>query len=63
MSEEFFGEEARLCDLEAVLDINRDVYDGFDYLPGRWSHFFHSRKHKLFVARRRGTNEIVSENI
>ena len=45
-------------DYKAVLDINRNVYDGFDYLASMYFYFLHHPDVLLFVAELNG--KIVS---
>ena len=49
---------ATASDYKAVLDINRNVYDGFDYLPSLYFYFLHHPEVLLFVAELNG--KIVS---
>ena len=49
---------ATASDYKAVLDINRNVYEGFDYLPSLYFYFLHHPDVFLFVAELNG--KIVS---
>ena len=48
-------------DYKAVLDINRNVYDGFDYLASMYFYFLHHPDVLLFVAELDG--KIVSTRV
>lgn len=41
--------KARFSDLEAIMDINRDVHEGLDYFPAMFHHFMHSKLHSLYI--------------
>lgn len=41
-------------DLEAVMAINDDVYEGLDYLPSLFYTFLHSKQHEMYVYERDG---------
>ena len=49
---------ATASDYKAVLDINRNIYEGFDYLPSLYFYFLHHPDVLLFVAELNG--KIVS---
>lgn len=53
-------------DLEAVMAINDDVYEGLDYLPSLFYTFLHSKQHEMYVYERDGKvvrDEINTSNI
>ena len=60
MASEVRVEEATMLDIEACLDINRNIYAGFDYLPGLYRHYMHDVNTKIFVAKLGG--KIVSSS-
>ena len=45
---------ATFADYEAVLDINRNVYDGFDYLPVMYHEILHNPHNVAMVAEMKG---------
>ena len=49
---------AKSEDYEPILDINRDVYEGFDYLPASFHTLLHNPDVHMFVTEREG--KIVS---
>src|SRR5688572_1992635 len=40
---------ATFDDLNAIMDINDNVYDGFDYMPALFYTFMHSKLHVIYV--------------
>ena len=52
---------ATVADYEACVDINRNVYSGFDYLPGLYMYYMHDPNSKIFVAKI--GQKVVSETI
>ena len=47
-------------DYDSILDINRDVYEGFDYLPASFHTLLHNPDVRMFVTECEG--QIVSNN-
>jgi len=45
---------AVLGDYEAVLDINRNIYAGFDYVPALYFTYFHDNQHVIYVLEQDG---------
>ena len=45
---------AREDDYEAVMDIDRDVYEGNDYLPALYHTYFHSQRYAVYTVEQDG---------
>ena len=58
--QEYIVTEATQADFEGVLDINRNVYEGLDYLPGMYHEFLHNPNCKIYLVKRKRNGEIVS---
>ena len=41
---------ATVRDYDAILDINRNVYKGYDYIPALFYTFFHNQNINLYVG-------------
>jgi len=52
---------AVLGDYEAVLDINRKVYAGFDYVSALYFTYFHDHQHVIYVLEQDG--QLVNSSI
>ena len=48
-------------DYEALMDINRFVYSGLDYLPAMYHSFLHNPNSRMFGVKRKCDDVIVSE--
>lgn len=40
---------AKFDDLNAIMDINDNIYDGLDYMPALFYTFMHSKLHAIYV--------------
>ena len=47
-------------DYEAVMDINRSVYSGLDYLPAMFHSFLHNPNVRMLGGRRNSDGKLVS---
>ena len=45
---------ATFDDLNAIMNINDDVYQGFDYMPALFYTFMHSKLHVIYVLEEDG---------
>jgi len=45
---------ATFDDLKAIIDINDNVYEGFDYMPAFFYTFMHSKQHVIYVYEENG---------
>ena len=51
---------ATFDDLNAIMDINDNVYDGFDYMPALFYTFMHSKLHVIYVYEDDGKLVMIS---
>ena len=40
---------ATFADLDAILDINDNIYDGLDYMPAYFYIFMHSKNYAIYI--------------